>query len=152
MAKRPISKKKKIEKIEPEIVEITLPKKHEHLVSGRPKKVIYKYSEVGYTQSQVNSTIKSMLAMHYHELAEIQDDEEATMLERIVAKAMKADFDSGGSHFLDRLLNRVWGLPKVTFNKPDDEDDDKKYPPPVINVTGKVLSAKEIIKMKDLDG
>lgn len=90
--------------------------------------------------------------MRFDEVVDIIDDHEATMLERMIAKAVKQEWESGGHNILDRLLSRVWGMPKVTVNKPDDEEDDKKYPPPVINVSGKVLSVKEITKMKDLDG
>ena len=53
--------------------------------TGRPKKLLSQLKEIGYTKSQVEDTMLSMLTMTRKELEKIDKGDEFTILERIIA-------------------------------------------------------------------
>jgi hypothetical protein len=83
--------------------------------NGRPKKMVTKAKEFGYTNSQVNDTLKVLLTMNYTDLEMVAEDNQATMLEALVSKALIKGHKKGDMKVLDTLLSRVFGQPKQSF-------------------------------------
>lgn len=78
---------------------------------GRAKKYITTLAEQGYTRTQVNDTMMVMLQFNKTELKECMDNENATMLERILAKALFFGSIDGSLISIETILSRVLGKP-----------------------------------------
>ena len=83
---------------------------------GRPRKYVSLLKEQGYKVSEVNDAIQAMMSMTFDEIKEIFHDENATMLEKTIANAMKKSLEKGSLYSLDTLLTRVYGKPRETID------------------------------------
>ena len=81
-------------------------------LEGRPKKFTTLMKENGYSLSEVNDSIQAIMAMDEKNIKEILKNEEATMLEKTVAKAIIKSYEKGSLYSMDTLLSRVFGKPK----------------------------------------
>lgn len=79
---------------------------------GRPRKFVCMLKDMGYNKQDVNDTIQTMMAMTISELAEVFKDENATILEKTIANAMRKSLEKGTLYSLETLMNRVYGQPK----------------------------------------
>ena len=80
--------------------------------NGRPRKYVSLLREQGYKLSEINDTIQSMLSMEVTELKSVFEDERATILEKIIASAMKKSLQKGDLISIETLISRVYGKPK----------------------------------------
>ena len=80
--------------------------------NGRPKKFTSILVNNGYKLSEVNDAIQNLLSLNESELEEVIDDDNATMLEKIIANALKRSYKRGSLFSLETLLSRVYGTPK----------------------------------------
>jgi hypothetical protein len=79
---------------------------------GRPRKLVCQLKDMGYNKQDINQTIENMMAMTLNELAEIFKDDNATILERTIANAMRKSLEKGTLYSMETLLTRVYGHPK----------------------------------------
>lgn len=82
--------------------------------NGAPRKLVSKISDIGYTNSEINDTIKNIAALTEDEIKQIVDNKECTLLERMVGKAILKDFGKGSLWNLEIIINRAFGKPKET--------------------------------------
>jgi len=82
--------------------------------NGRPKKYVSLLRQSGYKLSEINDTIQVMMQMTIEELAETYKNQDATILEKTIANAMKKSLEKGSLYSLETLLTRVYGKPKET--------------------------------------
>ena len=68
--------------------------------------------ESGYKLSEINDTVQVMLSMKKAELEIVQEDEDATIMERTIASAMIKSLKSKSLYSLETLLSRAFGQPK----------------------------------------
>jgi len=80
--------------------------------NGRPKKFTTLMKEQGYALSEVNDSIQAIMAMDEKQIKDVLKNEEATMLEKTVAKAIIKSYEKGSLYSMDTLLSRVFGKPK----------------------------------------
>jgi len=85
--------------------------------NGRPKKLITQLKDIGYTKTQVEDTILTMLTMTRKELERIDKDDEFTILERIIAGTLVKSHDKNSLYNLEMLLTRSQGKPKETIDQ-----------------------------------
>lgn len=83
---------------------------------GRPRKFVCLLKDMGYNKQDVDTTIQNMMAMSITELAEVFKDENATVLEKTIANAIKKGIEKGNLYSLETLLNRLYGSPKQDIN------------------------------------
>jgi hypothetical protein len=83
-------------------------------INGAPRKLISSLSELGYTNRQVSDTMLNLLALSKSEVESISENENFTMLERIIAKALIKDYSKGSLWNIENLLSRAIGKPKET--------------------------------------
>ena len=81
-------------------------------MEGRPKKFTTLMKDNGYTLCEVNDSIQAIMAMDEKNIKEVLKNEEATMLEKTVAKAIIKSYEKGSLYSMDTLLSRVFGKPK----------------------------------------
>jgi hypothetical protein len=67
---------------------------------------------MGYNKQDIDTTIQNMMAMTIEELAEVFKHENATVLEKTVANAIKKGIEKGDLKSIESLLDRVYGIPK----------------------------------------
>lgn len=79
---------------------------------GRPRKFVCLLKDIGYNKQDVNDTIQTMMAMTIKELAEVFKDEEATILEKTVANAMRKSLEKGSLYSIETLMTRIYGQPR----------------------------------------
>jgi hypothetical protein len=84
---------------------------------GRPKKMLSLLKDIGYTKTQVENTILTMLTMKRKELEQIDKNEEFTILERIIAGTLVKSHDKNSLFNLELLLTRSQGKPKETIDQ-----------------------------------
>ena len=97
---------------------LTRPAKGETMnPNGRPKKFTTLLKESGYRISEINDTIQVMLQMTMEELADVYKNENATILEKTIANAMKKSLEKGSLYSIDTLLTRVFGKPKEKIGR-----------------------------------
>lgn len=97
---------------------LTRPDKGEVLnPHGRPKKLITLMKEIGYTKSQVEDTMLSMLSLGRKELEKIDRGDEYTIMERTIAGALLKGHDKNSLFNLEMLLTRSQGKPKETIDQ-----------------------------------
>jgi tRNA A37 N6-isopentenylltransferase MiaA len=80
--------------------------------NGRPRKYVSLLKEHGYKLSEVNDTIQAMMAMSMDELKAVWDNQDATVLEKTIANAMRKSIEKGSLYSIETLLSRVYGNPK----------------------------------------
>jgi hypothetical protein len=85
-------------------------------MEGRPKKFTTLMKEEGYKLSEVNDSIQAIMAMDEQEIKKVLKNEDATMLEKTVAKAIIKSYEKGSLYSMDTLLSRVYGKPKETVD------------------------------------
>jgi hypothetical protein len=73
--------------------------------------------DIGYTKTQVEDTILTMLTMKRKELEQIDKNEEFTILERIIAGTLVKSHDKNSLFNLELLLTRSQGKPKETIDQ-----------------------------------
>lgn len=97
---------------------LTRPEKGEVLnPNGRPKKLVTLMKEVGYTKSQVEQTMVTMMGLSRKELEKIDKGEDYTILERTIAGALLKGHDKNSLFNLEMLLSRSQGKPKETVDQ-----------------------------------
>lgn len=80
--------------------------------TGRPKKFVSLLKEMGYKKSEIADTMLAILAMDIDELKDVYQNQNTTILEKLVASAMKKAIEKGDLNSLEIILNRVHGAPK----------------------------------------
>ena len=98
--------------------------------NGRPRKLVSIIKDLGYTKTDVITTIENMMAMTLSELAEIYKDEDSTILERTVANAMKKSLERGSLYSLEVLISRVHGQPKIETDNTNKNIEQPLFTPP----------------------
>jgi hypothetical protein len=73
--------------------------------------------DIGYTKTQVENTILTMLTMKRKELEQIDKDDQFTILERIIAGTLVKSHDKNSLFNLELLLTRSQGKPKETIDQ-----------------------------------
>jgi hypothetical protein len=86
-------------------------------MEGRPKKLITQMKEIGYTKTQVEETMLSMLSLSRKELEKIDKGDEYTIMERTIAGALLKGHDKNSLFNLEMLLTRSQGKPKETIDQ-----------------------------------
>jgi len=86
-------------------------------LEGRPKKLITLMKEIGYTKTQVEETMLSMLSLGRKELEKIDRGDEYTIMERTIAGALLKGHDKNSLFNLEMLLTRSQGKPKETIDQ-----------------------------------
>lgn len=79
---------------------------------GRPKKYVLSLKKEGYKLTEINDTIQQMISLNYEELKAVYQKDEATILEKTIASALKKGLEKGQLESIETLLNRVYGKPK----------------------------------------
>ena len=85
--------------------------------NGRPRKFVTPMKDLGYKVSEINDTLKALLACTIKELKEIGEHDDATVLERMVAKSIFEAMKTGNLRSLETILSRVFGHPKQSFEQ-----------------------------------
>jgi hypothetical protein len=116
-----------------DIIEHQFPKGVSSNPNGRPRKYVSLLKEQGYKLSEINDSIQALMSMDEEELRSVSLNDEATVLEKTVAKAMLKSLSNGSLFSLDTLLTRVYGKPKEQM---DIKTDNKIE---VIFVDGKTI-------------
>jgi hypothetical protein len=86
-------------------------------MEGRPKKLITLMKDIGYTKTQVEETMLSMLSLSRKELEKIDKGDEYTIMERTIAGALLKGHDKNSLFNLEMLLTRSQGKPKETIDQ-----------------------------------
>ena len=86
-------------------------------LQGRPQKLITQMKEIGYTKSQVEETMLSMLSLSRKELEKIDKGDEYTIMERTIAGALLKGHNNNSLFNLEMLLTRSQGKPKETIDQ-----------------------------------
>jgi hypothetical protein len=86
-------------------------------MEGRPKKLITQMKDIGYTKTQVEETMLSMLSLSRKELEKIDKGDEFTIMERTIAGALLKGHDKNSLFNLEMLLTRSQGKPKETIDQ-----------------------------------
>lgn len=80
--------------------------------NGRPRKYVSLLKEQGYKLAEINDSIQVLMSMSEKELEGVAKNNEATVLEKTVAKAILKSMNNGSLYSMDTLLSRVYGKPK----------------------------------------
>ena len=86
-------------------------------LQGRPQKLITQMKELGYTKTQVEETMLSMLSLGRKELEKIDRGDEYTIMERTIAGELLKGHDKNSLFNLEMLLTRSQGKPKETIDQ-----------------------------------
>lgn len=81
-------------------------------VKGRPRKFILELKEQGYKISEVTDTIEILISMTEKELQDISNNDNSTVLEKVVSSAILKSIKRGDLVSIETLLNRAFGKPK----------------------------------------
>ena len=84
--------------------------------NGRPKKFTTELAENGYKLSEVNDSIQVIMSMDEKQIREVLKNDDATMLEKTVARAIIKSYEKGSLYSMDTILSRVFGKPKETVD------------------------------------
>ena len=84
---------------------------------GRPRKWVSTLTDQGYKSSEVHDCILAMMAMTLDELQDAYENENATVLEKTVANAIRRSIKKGSLYSIEALMDRVFGKPKETVNQ-----------------------------------
>jgi hypothetical protein len=102
-------------------------------VNGAPRKLISTFTDIGYTKREINDTIVNMLSMTAEEIKQVGENEECTVLERTVAKALLKGMEKGSLFNIETTISRAMGTP----NQSTDVQIDNKIE--VVFVKGKTI-------------
>jgi hypothetical protein len=86
-------------------------------LQGRPQKLITQMKDIGYTKTQVEETMLSMLSLSRKELEKIDKGDEYTIMERTIAGALLKGHNNNSLFNLEMLLTRSQGKPKETIDQ-----------------------------------
>ena len=86
-------------------------------MEGRPQKLITQMKDIGYTKTQVEETMLSMLSLSRKELEKIDKGDEYTIMERTIAGALLKGHNNNSLFNLEMLLTRSQGKPKETIDQ-----------------------------------
>ena len=75
---------------------------------GRPKKFTTLMKENGYKLAEVNDSIQAIMAMNEEQIKEVLENDDATMLEKTVAKAIIKSFEKGSLYSMDTPISCIW--------------------------------------------
>lgn len=89
--------------------------------NGRPPKFITTLKKQGFHPGDINRVILAILSLQVEKVSEIASNDEYTILERIVAKALINTLSKGNLYALESLLNRS----VVKSRTENDLDSDK---------------------------
>ena len=79
---------------------------------GRPKKIHPQFTTTQtYKMSEINDTIQYIVGMNEEQLQKVIEDNNATILEKTVANALRRSLSKGRLDSLETLLDRVYGKP-----------------------------------------
>jgi hypothetical protein len=79
---------------------------------GRPRKTVLLMKGMGYNGTDINETIKTLLAMTPEEINEVVKNPDATVLELWIGRAIQKGISKGDLASFKDLCNRVFGMPK----------------------------------------
>lgn len=82
--------------------------------NGRPRKLALAMKAQGYQMQDIDKTIENLLAMTVDELKAVDNNPEATVLEKTIAKAIGKSIEKGSLYSLETLLSRRFGKPRET--------------------------------------
>jgi len=85
---------------------------------GRPRKLASTLKGA-YSKAEIDATLLAMVTLTLDELKVFYEADDATILERAVANALRTALKKGDFSILDRILNRVLGAPTQTVANPD---------------------------------
>lgn len=102
--------------------------------NGRPRKFVCALKDMGYNKQDINQTIENMMAMTLKELADVFKDDDATILERTIANAMRKSLEKGELYSLETLISRVHGTPTKT-----------------VDLKAEIETTKQIFKIGDIE-
>ena len=85
-------------------------------MNGQPRKLISTFSEIGYTKREVNDCILNILAMTADEIKKVADNDDCTILERTIAKALLKGMEKGSLFNIETTLSRSIGMPDKAEN------------------------------------
>ena len=71
---------------------------------GRPKKMVTRFKEIGYSKDQVRQTYSSIAALNEIELDSVINDKESTILEIAVSKAFLKAIGEGDYRFIQSIV------------------------------------------------
>ena len=80
-------------------------------LKGRPKKWTSTIIASGYTKGQVTECIEVLISLTHSELNDVNENENASMLERMVSAALLQGYKKKSLYNLETLLSRVHGKP-----------------------------------------
>lgn len=79
--------------------------------AGRPRKFVSRMDIEGYKRSEVDTTIRNILAMTETEIKNVWKDPRATILEKAFAQVMLKAKSYGDVWKTEQLLTRTFGAP-----------------------------------------
>jgi hypothetical protein len=82
--------------------------------AGRPKKFVTLLKDQGYRQSEIAETYLSLLSCNVHELKEVYNNANATVLEKTIAGALHKGITNKSLYNLELILSRAIGKPRET--------------------------------------
>ena len=71
---------------------------------GRPKLMITKYKEIGYSKDDVRNTYSAISALNSKELDNLIDNPEGTVLEKAIAKTFLTAINNGDYRFIKDVV------------------------------------------------
>lgn len=113
---------------------------------GRPRKFVCLLKDMGYNKQDINTTIQNMMAMSISELAEVFKDDNATVLEKTIANAIKRGIEKGTLYSMETLLTRVYGQPKQEIESKN-ENLNKNIQVEVIKSDAPIASSEKDISL-----
>jgi len=82
--------------------------------NGAPRKLISSLSDLGYNNLQITDTMLNNFALTKAEVECISENENSSMLERLVSKTFLKDFSKGSLWNVEIIMNRAIGKSKET--------------------------------------
>lgn len=85
------------------------PRRH---LSGRGKKYESKLMEAGYKKSELVDAINMIISLNAEAVKDLSENEEATVLEKVVSLAILESIRKKTLYNIETLLTRIYGQPK----------------------------------------
>lgn len=82
--------------------------------SGAPRKVVSTLSGIGYSNKEIQDTIRNITSLTEKEVKEVAANQDCSILERTVAKAMLQGLQKGSLWNLETVITRAFGKPIET--------------------------------------
>ena len=79
---------------------------------GRPKKMLTKFKETGYSKGQVRDTYSAIAGLTIEELQDVIDDRTTTVLEKVIATSFKTAIDNK-----DKGYNHIQSIVELFADK-----------------------------------